>query len=578
MKSNQYFISIIFIFLYGCSTFGPEPVYQVELLPGHTRSQHEAYAKKAMVSTQGEASTRAGIKMLQQGGNAIDAAVAVSFALSVERPQSTGIGGGGFMLVHGPNLPEPIAIDFREVAPSRAHRKMFLDPMGNELQRRSVDGVMAGAVPGLVAGLLEVHKLYGKLKLKDVMQPAIDLAKWGFPVYPHLAKAIAYRKDVLEKYPASKKIFFRRDGKPLEQGDLLVQRDLAKTLIAIANEGKKGFYMGWVAKAFVSEQLRLGGLIRHDDLENYVVKFRKPAYGSFKGHDVYSMGPPSSGGVHIIQILNTLEPLNLSGYGFQSPQSVHLISSAFQQAFADRAKYLGDSDFVNVPVEGLTSKEYADEIRKNLSLTQARKLASVEAGQPFAYESDETTHFTLADGEGYVVSSTQTINGWMGSGVIVPGTGILLNNEMDDFATKVGSSNMFGAVGGNNNLIEPYKRPLSSMSPTIVVKDGKFKLALGTPSGTRILTCVAQTLLNYLEFERPLFESIAATRFHHQWSPDEIRIGDPGFSSSTLGHLKKLGHTLNYKNLGCKVQAVAMENGLLHGVSDPRGEGLSLGL
>jgi gamma-glutamyltranspeptidase/glutathione hydrolase len=314
-----------------------------------------------------------------------------------------------------------------------------------------------------------------------------------------------------------------------------------------------------------------------NDLRRYDVKKRKPMHGTYKGHDIFSMSPPSSGGIHVIQILNTVEPLNLGHYGIDDHRTVHYTASAMQQAFADRARYLGDSDFVKVPIKELTSKEYAAKVRSQIPKDRPLTKDEVKPGKFDGYESPETTHFTIMDAEGHVVSSTQTINGYFGSSLVIPGTGIVLNNEMDDFSTKVGAINLFGAVGGENNLVEAEKRPLSSMSPTIVIKEGRPVMAVGTPSGTRILTCVAQTLLNYLEHKEPLLESVAAVRYHQQWYPDELRVGEFGLKKETEDKLRKMGYKLNHKNLGCRIQAISYENGKLIGVSDPRGQGMADG-
>jgi gamma-glutamyltranspeptidase/glutathione hydrolase len=515
--------------------------------------------------------------MMEMGGNAMDAAAAISFVISVERPQSTGLGGGGFLLHWKPGLERPESYDFREKAPLLGNEKMFLDKKGNEIPRKSLDGIFAGGVPGLVAGVIKAHAEHGKLPLSAVIAPAIELAENGFKIYPGLAKAMGYREKVLASFPATKKIFFNK-GKLLQEGDLLVQKDLAKTLREVQKNGRSGFYKGWVAKAIVDEERRRGGLIRMNDLRRYNVIKRKTLKGSYKGHDVYSMGPPSSGGIHIIQILNILEPLNLGHYGIQDARTIHMTASAMQQAFADRARYLGDADFVKVPIDELTSKNYAAQIRSNIPKDRSLRRDEVGPGKFDGYESPETTHFSVMDVEGNVVSSTQTINGYFGSGLVIPGTGVILNNEMDDFATKVGATNLFGAVGGRNNLVEAEKRPLSSMSPTIVMKDGFPLLAVGTPSGTRILTCVAQTILNYIEHKESLAHSVSAVRYHQQWFPDELRIGNMGLKKQSEDKLRKMGHKLNHKNLGCRIQAIANEKGLLKGVSDPRGQGLAVGL
>jgi gamma-glutamyltranspeptidase/glutathione hydrolase len=409
------------------------------------------------------------------------------------------------------------------------------------------------------------------------MQPSIQLAEKGFPVYQEMVKALKIRKGVLCKYPSSKKIFCP-NGDLIKEGSLLQQKDLGKTLRAIARKGYKGFYRGKVAKGIVKTSQKYGGLLSYKDLRDYKVVKRTPVSGSFKGKKIVSMAPPSSGGTHVIQILNILERYDLKKYGLYHPKSIHLVSSAMEMAFADRAKYLGDTDFVKVPVKGITSKSYADELANKINKKKAFAMNDVRAGKPWGHEPEHTTHFSLMDKEGNVVVSTQTINGYFGSGLVAEGTGIVLNNEMDDFANKVGAQNLFGAIGGDKNLVAPGKRPLSSMSPTIVFDGDKPVMAVGTPSGTRILTCVMQTILNYFEYELPLYESVATARYHHQWRPHYIRFDEGGINSGTKKELESMGHKVVEKNLGCRIQAIVNENGKLIGVSDPRGEGKAQGL
>jgi gamma-glutamyltranspeptidase/glutathione hydrolase len=535
----------------------------------------EAIAQNYMIATQGRHSTQAAEEMFSQGGNIFDAFAAISFAISVERPQSTGLGGGGFLTYFQKDMKEPMTVDFRERAPFAAHDKMFLDKDGNDIVGKSLDGIFAVGVPGLVAGVIEVHEKLGKLPLKKVIAPAIALAEKGFPVYGHLAKALKDRETVLGQYPESRNIFFGPDGFVLKEGDLLKQKNLAKTLKLIAEKGKKVFYQGELAQAILATSKLYQGLLTQKDFDEYQVVWRAPVKGTYKGHDIYSMGPPSSGGLHVIQILNMLENDDLKSSGSHSAKTVHLTAAAMQSAFADRAAYLGDSDFVKVPIAGILSKKYAQDLRAKIK-DKARKVNEVGAGNPLPYESDETTHFTIMDKDGNTISSTQTINGWMGSGLTVPGTGIVLNNEMDDFATKAKALNLYGAVGGEKNLVAPGKRPLSSMSPTIVFKNDRPVLALGTASGTRILTCVTQTILNYLEHGLSLSEAVNKKRYHHQWQPDLIRV-DSGFDLAIIAELKNLGYEVKEMDLGCSIQAVAWENGQLIGVSDSRGEGMSLG-
>lgn len=573
------FLYLSILLLFGCTTTGD--LKKSSMLPGKKRTQYEARSKNYMISSQGENTTKAALFAFDQGGNIFDAAVAASFAISVERPHSTGIGGGGFMLINHADSQKTEAFDFREMAPARAHQKMFLDKKGNQDKEKSLTGPFAVGVPGLVAGVLAVQKKYGKLSLQVAMQPAIDLARKGFKIYPALANAMDAEKERLCKYPASKKIFLNSDCSPKKAGELLVQTDLANTLELIAQNGLNGFYGGVVAKKIVKSQKDYGGMITLKDMKNYQVKMRTPVEGNFKGKRVVSMPPPSSGGTHIIQMLNILEPYELAQFGAQSAKAIHLTSTAMQAAFADRAEYMGDSDFAKVPVKMLTSKNYAKKLRTLINENKAVRSQAFPVDFSKSYQEPEhTTHFTIMDGKGNVVSSTQTINGWFGSAMVAEGTGVVLNNEMDDFASHVGGVNLFGAIGGKNNLVEPKKRPLSSMSPTIVFdEDNEPILALGTPNGTRILTCVFQTVLNFIEYDMPLWEAVSAVRYHHQWKPDEIWVESIGFPNGVKEKLEQMGHTVKHNDrIRCSIQAIARyKNKELHGVSDPRGEGSSVG-
>lgn len=541
------------------------------------RKTHEATGTSFVIASPGTATGLAAKKIFDQGGNLVDAAIAASFAVSVERPQSTGLGGGGFMLLKLANSKEVVSVDFREQAPLHATEGMYLDKDNNVVAGLSTDGVKAAAVPGLVAGLIEIHQKYGKLPLPVLIQPAIELAENGFNIYPHLAKALAERKSVLEQFPSSKKIFFHANGELLQEGDLLQQPELAKTLRSIAENGKDGFYKGWVARAIVEQQKKHGGLITEKDLLGYEVKFRTPVQGMYKDYTVYSMPPPSSGGIHLIQILNILEHDSLGRHSPLSPKSIHLTSAAMQLAFADRAKYLGDPDFVNVPTTGLTSKAYAKKLRQSIAKNKAKSSKNISHGDPYPHESDQTTHISLMDKEGNVVSTTQTVNGYMGAGVVVEGAGFLLNNEMDDFSAKPGVPNMFGALGGKENAVQPKKRPLSSMTPTIVTKNGSTVLAIGSPGGTRIISCVLLSMLNYLEYDLSLFDSLSLARYHHQWAPDEIRLDSGKFPKAVEKDLESMGYKINHSDYKCSVQAVAKEKNFLKAASDPRDVGLAIG-
>ena len=565
---------LLLIVLLGCS----HKVKIVAPTATQPRAAHESTASNVMVTSQGGATTRAALALFAEGGNIIDAFVAASFAISVERPHSTGIGGGGFLLYFNKEENKTYAFDFREVAPVMSRSNMYLTKKGDAQPLLSQEGALAVATPGLVKGLFEIHRQYGKLPWKDTIAPAIKLAREGFPLYEELHTALEDRKTLLLADDDARETFFTLEGKVPPLGTPIVQENLAKTLELIADKGVDGFYKGKVADALVKTVKKKRGILTHKDLRDYQMKEREPVTGSYKGLKVYSMPPPSSGGIHVIQILKMLEPYDLKGMGPQSTEAVHLTAQAMQRAFVDRARYLGDPDFTSVPVKALTSPKYLKELSKTLNTEKATKADHVKP-VPLPYESTDTTHFTIADKEGNLVASTQTINGWFGSGVIAKGTGIVLNNEMDDFAQKVGVLNLFGAVGGQNNLVQPKKRPLSSMSPTIITtEEGAPVMALGSPSGTRIITCVAQTVLNSMEFEMPLYEAVAATRIHQQWQPDALHIEAPFLEPKVEKELKEKGHNIVHKRLGCSIQAIKKEKDQWHGVSDPRGEGLALGM
>jgi gamma-glutamyltranspeptidase/glutathione hydrolase len=537
----------------------------------------EAQGSHYAVSTQGIFATQAAKTIFAEKGNIIDAAVAVSFAISVERPHSTGIGGGGFMLYRDQKAKQTYAIDFRERAPLKATRDMFLKKDGSPDNELSQNGILSAGVPGIVAGLLEVHAKFGKLPLKKVMAPAIALAENGFPIYPSLKKALDAKESYLQKDPAARAIFLDEHEKAWPLGHVLVQKDLAKTLRLIAAHGKNIFYKGEIAARYEKFFKEKNGLLSKKDLSEYSVKWRAPVKGTYKGYEIFSMPPPSSGGIHVVQFLNLLEKDNLKDKGVMSTESIHLAAASLQAAFADRAEYLGDPDFVKVPVEALTSKEYAAKRRAEFPADKARPSSAVKFGNVTPpYESTETTHFSILDEAGSAVSSTQTINGYMGASMVVPGTGIVLNNEMDDFSAKPGASNLFGAVGSSANSIVPKKTPLSSMSPTILVKDNLPVLAIGAPGGTRIISCVAQSILNYIEFKLPLYESIAMIRYHHQWMPDVLDIDPPGPVPSVLNELTKMGYKVEVRAVPCNVMAAAREDHVFKAVSDPRDIGTSV--
>jgi gamma-glutamyltranspeptidase/glutathione hydrolase len=577
MKKLTKTILFVFILFIGVSCQSPSKIILTSNIRPDIKSS-EAYGKKYAVATQGIYATKAAKEIFEKGGNAIDAAVAASFVLSVERPHSTGLGGGGFMLFREGKTKKTYAIDFRERAPLKSSENMFVGPDGKVVPNLSINGILASAVPGMVAGLLEIHQKFGHLPLSTILNPAILLSKNGFPIYPSLAKALLQKEVVLSHDPEARKIFLDDKFKALPEAHILIQKDLSHTLELIAKFGKKGFYEGAVAQEYIAFFKKENGLLTKADLDAYQVKWRTPLYGDYKGFEIYSMPPPSSGGVHVIQFLNMLENDNLEKSGILSTRAIHLAASALQAAFADRATYLGDPDFTKVPVKTLISKEYAQLRRNEFLNDRARPSSAVRAGNISEVEHTETTHLSILDDEGNAVATTQTINGFMGASVVVPHTGIVLNNEMDDFSALAGVPNLFGAIGGKANAIAPRKTPLSSMSPTIVLKDGSPVLSLGAPGGTRIISCVAQTILNFIEFKMPLFESVASVRYHHQWTPDVLDIDPPGPNKGVLLELQKMGYNIQLKAVPCNVMAVSKELNLetpYHAVADPRDIGTS---
>lgn len=568
------YICLFMFGIFSCTSSPIHPFSQVQLDAQKSRAQYESFGKKFMVSSQGLRSTDAAVQILNKGGNLFDAFTALSFAIGVERPHSTGIGGGGFVLFYSAKEKKVYTLDFRETASRKAHAKMFLDESGKVIPERSLTGSLAVATPGHVAGVLEIQKKYGLLSLPQVMAPAIQMATDGFPIYPALYKALTQSQDRLSQFSSSQKIFLNSQGQALPVGHQLIQKDLGQTLRLISKKGASEFYKGRIAKKISATISKYHGLVDEVDLANYKTRWREPVRSTFHEYQVFSQPPPSSGGVHVIEILNILEKDNLAKWGPQDSRSIHLTASAMQKAFVDRARFLGDPDFVNVPVDQLISKLYAAEARLQI---QPSKAATAQEFMVKG-ESPETTHFSLMDSDGNAIVSTQTINGYFGSALVAEGTGIMLNNEMDDFAADIGAQNLFGAVGGKNNLVAPLKRPLSSMSPTLVMKDQKPILALGTPSGTRIITCVALTVLNFLEYQLPLWQAVSLTRYHQQWQPDELQIESSMFPLATLSELKKFGWHIEEKDPGCRIQAISREKNILHGVSDLREEGASVGL
>lgn len=526
--------------------------------------------KNGMVVTSHTIATEVALEVLKNGGNAIDAAVTAGFALAVTQPRSGNIGGGGFMLISSEKKQEVVSIDYREKAPAAATRDMFLAKDGKVDPQLSRFSRSSTGVPGTVAGFIMALENYGTIRLSEALAPAIELAEKGFVVTSRFSNGIKSEAKRLLKHEAGKKKFLKQDGSFYEPGELFVQPDLAKTLRRIAYKGLAGFYSGETAELIVAEMNKGNGLITLNDLKNYQPKLRKPVHGTYRGYDIYSMGPPSSGGVHIIQILNILEKYPITNLGHLSAKTIHLMAEAMKRAYADRAKYLGDSDFVKVPIAGLSSKEYAASLRADIDPHFASNSKDIRFGDAPNYESDETTHFSIVDRYGNSVSNTYTINFSYGSGIVVTGAGFLLNNEMDDFSAKPGTPNAYGLIGGEANKIEANKRMLSSMSPTIVQKNGKNFLVTGSPGGSRIITTTLQVIMNAIDHQLNPQAAVNAPRIHHQWLPDEIRI-EQGVSPDTVRLLRSMGHKVNQKkSMGASQTIMIGEDGTLYGGAGPR--------
>ena len=538
---------------------------------------HPVFATEGMVATQEALATQVGLDILRQGGNAVDAGVAVGFALAVTLPRAGNLGGGGFMLVHDAGKDETAAIDFRETAPAAASRDMYLDSEGNVDEQRARYSYLSVGVPGTVAGLALALERYGTLTLEDVIAPAIALAQRGIQVGEDLAITLSAAKERFSPWPESMKIFYKPDGQPYEIGDTLVQQDLGNSLRAIAEQGPSAFYEGEIALKFVADMAVNGGLITVEDLKSYRAVIREPVRGSYRGYEIVSMPLPSSGGIHVIQILNLLESFPIAELGHNSAATIHRMAEAMKLAYADRSEYLGDTDFVEVPVQGLISKGYAAELVKQIDLARARPAADIKPGDPAPYESDQTTHYSVMDQNGNIVSTTYTINFSYGTGITAAGTGILLNNEMDDFSAKPGVPNAYGLVGGEANAIEPGKRPLSSMTPSIVLQDGEPFLVTGSPGGSRIITTVLQLIMNVVDHQMNVAEASVAPRVHHQWLPDELRV-EEGISPDTARLLQELGHTVSAQESMGSTQSIMRREDGLYGYSDTRRRGsLTLG-
>jgi gamma-glutamyltranspeptidase/glutathione hydrolase len=518
---------------------------------------------------------KVGLDILKKGGNAIDAAVAVQFALAVTLPEAGNIGGGGFM-VYRSAKGQANTLDFREKAPAASSANMYLDSAGNVVPNMSLATHQASGVPGSVDGMIEAHKKYGKLKWAELIEPAITLARDGFKITKRLADDLNRNANDFKARNPNKK-YFLKDTR-WQEGDVLVQDDLANTLQQIRDKGRDGFYDGDVADKLVAEMQAGKGMITKQDLKNYHAVWRKPITGDYKGYKIITMPPPSSGGIALLQLLHSVESYPLSKWGFNKDSTVQVIVEAERRVYADRSKYLGDPDFYKVPVDSLLKPAYIEARMKNFNWGAATPSSSIQPGSFAGYESDQTTHYSIVDKEGNAVSITTTLNGSFGSKIIVGGAGFLLNNEMDDFSAKPGVPNMFGLIGGKANSIQPGKRMLSSMTPTIVEKDGKLFMVVGTPGGSTIITSVFQTILNVIDFNKSMQSAVNAKRFHHQWLPDVVNAEKEALDSLTIDKLTKKGYKITVGSGIGRVDAILVTKwGYYQGGADPRGDDTKLG-
>jgi gamma-glutamyltranspeptidase / glutathione hydrolase len=540
---------------------------------GQTGKNNSGQYQNGMVVSAHPEASKVGLDILKKGGNAIDAAVAVQFALAVVYPDAGNIGGGGF-LVYRSAKGEMSTLDFREKAPGKASRDMYLDASGNAITEKSIYGHLAAGVPGSVDGMVKAHTKYGKLSWAEVVQPALNLAQNGFAITERQVQEFLSMQKSIKKYNPGKNYFVKDQW---TKGELWVQKDLAKTLQLIRDNGREGFYAGEVADLIVAEMQRGGGLISKEDLNNYQSQWRDPLVGTYKDFKIITMPPPSSGGIALLQLLNSVESYPLKRYGFNSDSTIQLLVEAERRVYADRATHLGDPDFYKVPQKQLINPKYSVKRMANFNWNKATLSSDIKAGDVIA-ESEETTHFSVVDREGNAVAVTTTLNGGYGSVVFVGGAGFLLNNEMDDFSVKPGTPNMFGLLGGEANAIQPGKRMLSSMTPTILEKNGKLFMVVGTPGGSTIITSVFQTILNVIEFDMDMQSAVNAKKFHHQWLPDEVLVEKGGVDSLVRLKLEEKGYKFRERKAIGRVDAILKTKwGYFEGGADPRGDDTKLG-
>ena len=531
---------------------------------------HPVIDNQGMVVSQRKIASEVGAQILKEGGNAVDAAVATGLALAVVLPRAGNLGGGGFMIIHLKEEDRNIAIDYREKAPSGAFRDLFLDENGNYDKKKAQFSLLSAGVPGSVAGFHHALMNYGTLSWEEVLKPAIRLAEEGFEIPHDLANTLASKRyrARLSSNEAAAKVFYKEDKSLYKAGEILVQNDLANTLRQLSEFGPDAFYKGEIAKLIVKEMERNGGLITLEDLSNYQIAERKPLNGQYKDYKIVSMPPSSSGGTHLIQMLNMLEEFPIKEMGFGSAESIHILAEVMKRAYADRSKYLGDTDFYKVP-SSLTSKDYAKSLNAFISKDKITPSDEISAGNPFPYESPDTTHFSVMDSFGNAVSNTYTLNFSYGSGMMIPGTGMLINNEMDDFSSKPGTPNGYGLLGSEANAIEGNKRPLSSMTPTIIFKNDEPYMVFGSPGGSRIITTVLQVALNVMDHDMNIAQAVHSPRIHHQWLPEILMI-ESGFGPDTERLLTEKGYKLYPSSTMGSVQAIMKEGDYFYGSADQR--------
>ncbi len=535
----------------------------------YSATHHASIDARGMVAVQNAIAAEVGAEILAQGGNAVDAAVAVGMSLAVTLPRAGNLGGGGFMMVYLAEQDRTIAIDYRESAPAAASRDMYLDASGDVDNSAARFSYRSAGVPGTVAGMHHALSRYGTMAWADVLKPAIRLAEQGMRVSVDLSQTLERRRERLGRDAATLRAYYRKDGSSYAAGDILRQPDLAWSLKQIAKRGPDAFYRGSITRKIVAAMEANDGLITAEDMAGYRVVERAPVVGTYRGLEIVSMPPPSSGGVLIVQILNVLEQFDIRGFGAGSANAIHVMTESMRNAYADRSKHLGDPDFYSEPVGWLTSKAYARELAANIDLRKARNSDDIAPGVNAGYESPDTTHYGVMDAQGNAVINTYTLNFSFGSGITVPGTGILLNNEMDDFSAKPGSPNGYGLLGEDANSIAPGKRPLSSMTPTFVFRDGKPWIATGSPGGSRIITTVLQVIVNMIDHQMSVADAVAAPRFHHQWYPDRLFM-EAGFSPDTIALLEAIGHDVSPVRTMGSAQTIVSEDGFLKGAADPR--------